>query len=156
MIVAPAHAVWYFETQTAMAFFWADEPEALMEPVAQLMAPDGEAEVPFLLLELQPESTRRATVLAAASVIKRLRTDASLSEEVACVNHAREPMQSRGESKVNGRRQLVYRLAKEYAYGTLSGRLTGGDVALNGQRPHVPVHDRAVDHEEPAGRQGSV
>jgi hypothetical protein len=55
-----------------MAFFWADEPEALMEPVAQFAEADGEAE--FLPLELQPERTRIAAVLAAASMIMRLRT----------------------------------------------------------------------------------
>ena len=72
MIVAPEHCDWYLLIHTAIAFFWADEPEALMEPVAQLVAADGEAEL--LPLELQPERTSKAAVLAAARMMKRLRT----------------------------------------------------------------------------------
>lgn len=82
-----------------------------MEPVAQLIAPDdedGEAELPLLPVELQPDRAKRAAVLAAASMIKRLRTDASLSYEVACVFQRRQPMQSVGDAKVNGRRQVAY------------------------------------------------
>jgi hypothetical protein len=57
-----------------MALPWAEEPEALIEPDAQLTELDGDAELLLFPLELQPDRTSRAAVPAAAVMAMRLRT----------------------------------------------------------------------------------
>ncbi len=39
MIEDPGHAIWYFLTHSSIAFFCAVEPEAVIDPVAQEIAP---------------------------------------------------------------------------------------------------------------------
>jgi hypothetical protein len=56
-----------------MAFFWADEPDALIEPVAQSVAPPDPLEPPEALeLELHAVSARVLIAATAASWARRV------------------------------------------------------------------------------------